>query len=45
MDSLNQENSPQGVKFSDMDLRVGQRVQLAIESPVQHKFYTTVLAM
>ncbi len=43
MDSLNQDNSPQDAKFSDMDLRVGQRVQLAIESPVHHKFYTSVI--
>jgi c-di-GMP-binding flagellar brake protein YcgR len=43
MDSHNQENSPQEAKFSDMDLRVGQRVQLAIASPVEHKFYTTVI--
>jgi len=38
-----QENSPQAAKFSDMDLRVGQRVQLVIEAPVLQKYYTSLI--
>ena len=37
------ENTPQAAKFSDMDLRVGQRVQLVIHAPVLQKHYTSLI--
>jgi c-di-GMP-binding flagellar brake protein YcgR len=37
------ENAPRAAKFSDMDLRVGQRVQLVIHAPVLQKHYTSLI--
>jgi len=38
-----EENTPSSANFSDMDLRVGQRVQLVSESPVLQKHYVSLI--
>lgn len=37
------DHAPRKAKFSDMDLRVGQRVQLIQDSATAHKHYTSVI--
>ncbi len=39
----NEENAPTSANFSDMDLRVGQRVQLVSEIPVAQKYYASLI--
>jgi hypothetical protein len=39
----NEENTPSFANFSDMNLRVGQRVQLLSEAPVLQKYYANLI--
>jgi c-di-GMP-binding flagellar brake protein YcgR len=39
----NHEQAPKKAKFADMHFQVGQRVQLILEGPSEHKQYTSVI--
>lgn len=39
----NHEHSPKKAKFADMHFQVGQRVQLILDGPNEHKQYTSVI--
>jgi hypothetical protein len=34
---------PQNAHFSDMDLRIGQTVQMILQGPVEHKYFTKLI--
>lgn len=36
-------NQPQPARFSDMDLRIGQTVQMILQGPVEHKYFTRLI--
>ena len=37
------EHTSKKAKFSDMHFQVGQRVQIILEGPIEHKQYTSVI--
>ena len=38
-----EENAPSSANFSDMDLRVGQRIQLMTQAPVARKYFASLI--
>lgn len=40
---ISDQNAPKIAKFSDMDVRVGHRVQLIVPGPFPHKHYTSLI--